>query len=231
MIPRVFLEQDLSLGHNITISDKNSHYLIDVLRCKIGQEVILINGKDGEFLGEIEKITHKKIDILLKEKTREFYKQDFLGLIFAPIQKLDILVKSATELGVTDFLPIKTDYTTHPKIDRILPNVIEAVEQCERLDLPCIHKLSTLKEVLDSIEDDALILFCEERSGLKSIKEIGDFNSKKIYCLVGAEGGFSESEKTLIRSYKNAISINLGTLILRSETATISILTLAKNGN
>ncbi|MDR3289800.1 MAG: 16S rRNA (uracil(1498)-N(3))-methyltransferase [Rickettsiales bacterium] len=226
MLPRIFINEVLVIDKEILLQNNSFHYLRNVLRCKIDDEVIFINGKDGEFIAKIIKIDNRKCLLKLLKQTRGFLKQNFLGLIFAPIQKIDILIKSATELGVSDFYPVKTEYTTHGKIERILPNVIEAVEQCERLDLPNIHKLQNLKIILDDIDDNSIILFCEERSGLQKIKL--NIDNKKIYCLVGPEGGFSNDEKNMIKSYKNVLSVTLGDLILRTETATISILSLAK---
>lgn len=65
---------------------------------KKNDEVILINGKDGEFLSTIISTNNKYCIIKIKEKVREYQPQSFLALIFAPIQKIDILIKSAVEL-------------------------------------------------------------------------------------------------------------------------------------
>ena len=78
---------------------------------------------------------------------------------------------------------------------------------------------------------NSLIFFCEERTGNNSIKNIIKtikFEDKKIYALVGPERGFLNKEKQLINSYKNTISVNLGKNILRTETATISVLSILK---
>ena len=86
---------------------------------------------------------------------------------------------------------------------------------------------------MDELQNtNSLIFFCEERTGNNSIKNIiqnTKITDQKIYALVGPEGGFSNKEKELINSYKNTISVNLGKNILRTETATISILSILKN--
>ena len=232
--PRVFINDELFLDKEIKINDKIFHYIANVMKCRINDKIILINGKDGEFLSKIVFINNKYLNLKIVEKTKDFLKQPFLGLIFSPIQKIDILLKGATELGTTNFFPVNTNFTnkSNIKINKIDGNIIEAVEQSERLDLPEICKIDTLKNTLDKIsKKNSIIFFCEERTSKNSPMEVyknTDVSNKKIYALVGPEGGFSESEKELIKSYSNVVSITLGNTILRAETAVISILSTLK---
>lgn len=234
MTPRIFINEELLLNKEIKIADKIYHYIANVMRCKVDDKIILINGKDGEFISKIIFLNNKYLNLKIVEKTKDFKALPFLGLIFAPIQKIDITLKSATELGVTDFVPITTEYINKStiKLNKVDGNIIEAVEQSERLDLPNIHKLDNLKNTLDNLNNnDTIIFFCEERTGKNSPMDIfrtAKINGKKIYALVGPEGGFSSNEKQLIREYSNVVSINLGDTILRAETAAISILSILK---
>lgn len=232
--PRIFLSDELFLNKEIKITDKIFHYISNVIKCGMGDEVILINGKDGEFISKIIFLNNKYLNLNIIQKTKDFSKQPFLGLIFSPIQKIDLLLKSATELGVTNFFPINTNFTNknNLKINKIDGNIIEAVEQSERLDLPEINKLDTLKNTLDKLaNENSIVFFCEERSGKNSPMNVyknTKVDNKKIYALVGPEGGFSDSEKQLIKSYSNVVSITLGNTILRAETAATSILSILK---
>lgn len=65
-------------------------------------------------------------------------------------------------------------------------------------------------------------------NSIKNIIKTIKFEDKKIYSLVGPERGFLNKEKQLINLYKNTISVNLGKNILRTETATISVLSILK---
>lgn len=231
---RLFVNDSLGIGAEIKIIDKQHHYLVNVMRCSVGDDVSLINGRDGEFISKITFINNKYCLLKIISKTKDFVLPKFFGLIFCPIQKNEILLKSSTELGITDFFPCISKYTnkTNAKLNRFESNIIEAVEQSERLDLPKIHKLQTLKDILDTTaKENAIIFFCEERSGfnnpLNIYKKI-NVEDKKIYALVGAEGGFSKDEKELINSYSNVVSITLGNNILRAETAAIAVLSILK---
>lgn len=230
---RIFLKEDLDISKEIKIVDKLHHYIVNVMRCAVNDKLFIVNGKDGEFLAKITFLSNKYCNLKIENKTKEYHKEKFLGLIFAPIQKIDIVLKSAVELGVTDFFPINTEHTNKNilKTNKFEGNIIEAIEQSERLDFPNINKLSYLKETLDKLNNNSLIFFCEERTGQNSIKDIIkdiDTNNKNIYALVGPEGGFSDKEKELIKSFNNVISVSLGNTILRAETATIAILSILK---
>lgn len=234
---RIFVNCSLSIGKEIKLEDKIFHYLANVMRVNINDSITFLNGIDGDFFANIISINKKFIITKIISKTRDLQNRKFLGLIFAPIQKIDILLKGATELGTTNFLPITTEYTnkSNLKINKLEGNIIEAIEQCERNDLPKIEKMQKLEVVLNKLNNDNnIIFFCEERTAINN--PINVFNNykdkiknKNLYALVGPEGGFSTKEKDLINSFKNIISINLGDTILRSETATISILSILKN--
>ena len=231
-IPRLFVDLQLEINGEIKIEDKKYHYLVHVMRCGKGDNIILINGKDGEFLSEIIFLNNKYLLLKVIMKQRDYYSQKFLGLIIPPVQKLDIILKSATEIGMTDLYFIQTKYTNGKvKENQIFGNIIEAVEQSERLDVPNIHNIKSLNVVLDELYCDSnLIFFCEERTGENKLKQV--INSidveKNIFIIIGPEGGFSNDEKKLIKSYNNVISISLGNNILRTETAAIASLSILK---
>ena len=100
--------------------------------------------------------------------------------------------------------------------------------------MPNIAKTVSLNERLQELNNEKnIIFFCEERTSNNSPLNIYNnskdyINNKNIYVLIGPEGGFSQKEKEIINSFKNIISINLGDTILRSETATISALSIIK---
>jgi 16S rRNA (uracil1498-N3)-methyltransferase len=233
--PRIFLSDNLVIENEIELDEKRFHYVYNVLRCKKDDNIILTNGKDGEFLSRIFFIDKKKCILKVIKKTRDYYKENFLGLIFSPIQKIDLLIKNAVELGVSDFFPVNTDFSNKNfyKENKINRNIIEAIEQSERLDFPILHKLKNLKETLDNISrKDSLIFFCEERSdknnNLYNLPKSLELFKKNIYAIVGAEGGFSIKEKELIKTYKSVVPISLGNIILRTETAVSNILSVIK---
>lgn len=233
---RIFVNEEIGIGNEIIITDNIFHYLSNVMRVRVEDKINIINGLDGEFLSVILKINKKNLTLKVINKVKDVQYRKFLGLIFAPIQKIDILLKGATELGATAFFPIITEYTNKKnlKLNKIQSNVIEAIEQCERTDLPIINSMQSLSNTLKELDKkENIIFFCEERTSGNQILNLyknlkNTITNKNIYALIGPEGGFSTEEKKLINSYKNVISINLGDTILRSETAAVSILSILK---
>jgi 16S rRNA (uracil1498-N3)-methyltransferase len=199
------------------------------MRVAPGQKILLVNGRSGEFLGKIVSFSKHSAEISIEERVREWTETAFIGLIFSPIRKIDLLAKLATELGTTDYFPFKSEFCQVKfNENRFLSNAIEAVEQSERLDAPKINPINSLKNILDDIKsEESAVFFCEERNqegffDLKSRK----FNGRKPYALIGCEGGFSQREKELIRSYDFVEKLDLGKNILRTETACAAALSI-----
>jgi len=236
---RLFINQDLSKNKEIIITGKDQHYLYNVMRSRVGGIVVLVNGVDGEWKAEIAKINKREVILTIAERLKAFYQPPFLGLVFVPTQKIDLLSKNATELGTTEFQPIYSEYMYKGKLklEKIMANIKEAVEQSERTDFPEVKNIIKLNKFFNSLDTEDIVLFCEERTGendafnvLMSLRnrEVRLDGERKVYVLVGAEGGFSNQEKIDIKKCPNIISLNLGERILRAETAVSSILSLVQ---
>ena len=229
---RLFVKKKLSLNTMIFIKDKQHHFLKNVLRCKIEDEISLFDNQTGEWSSQITLINRDTIALKVLKKNRDLNKETDIWLVFAPIKqhRLNITVQKATELGVTKFIPCKTNYT-----DNIFLNfrnlnliIIEAAEQCDRLTIPILDKEITLEDLLFNHPNDRALIFCNEHndsdeSMYSSIAKIKNkFN--KWTLLIGPEGGFSKDEVNKIKKTSNIISVSLGKRILRSDTATTAAL-------
>jgi 16S rRNA (uracil1498-N3)-methyltransferase len=220
---RIYLNQELEAGNLLLLDDKIHHYLINVMRSKIGYQILMFNGVDGEFSGIIKEINKKSTSIYIEKKLQEQSFCSDLCLIFAPIKphRLSFLIEKATELGVTKFIPVITKHTANRdiNIDKLLLVAIEASEQSRRLDVPVIEKIQTLDKLLNSWDNKKIIL-CSEHETSTNIKEITD-----AHCLmVGPEGGFSSDEIENLVKHPMIKSCSLGERILRAETASIAAL-------
>ena len=69
---RIFLDEKISIGKIIIIKDKQAHYLINVLRCKIKEKILIFN--DGEWLAEIVDIRSKAIELSIEKKNKRSFK-------------------------------------------------------------------------------------------------------------------------------------------------------------
>lgn len=218
---RLFVVGPLSIGQTVSLSTEQSHYLINVMRCKVQDTVNIFNGNDGEFCFQITEIAKKCVRGSVVTCISVQKKLPSLTLIFAPIKqdRLSFMIEKATELGVTHFQPVLTQYTAMKRLnrDRILRIATEASEQCERMCIPTCAPLMPLQQYMQDKTEDTHIAFAYERLALQGKGAPIDENLNAV--IIGPEGGFSKEEVSLLREECRPIS--LGPLILRAETAAI----------
>ena len=228
---RLFCEVTLEVGEKIKLEKDQTHYLKNVMRCKINDKIIVFDNTTGEYIAEIVNIYKRLINIEILEKTKPRYVPGDVWLIFCPLKKTrtDFLVEKSTELGLRKFLPTLSDKTQTKTVstDRFKKNIVEAVEQCGGTFIPEILPVNSLATVIEELSEDRMIIFCDESLESKNINYgLLSKKPKKIAILVGPEGGFSDSERNLLRTKKNVLPVSLGNRILRAETAAVVALTM-----
>ena len=182
----------------------------------------------GEWQSKVISINRDNIVLQILNKLKDIPQESDLWLIFAPIKsyRMNITIQKATELGISRFIPILTEYTNQSKINfkNFELNMIEASEQSERLSIPTLEKTIKLDDLVDNFPSDRGLVFCDEgNENLPTIYKalINETKKyKKWSVIVGPEGGFSEKERSNISSLSSCISVSLGKRILRSDTAT-----------
>lgn len=229
---RLYVEGDLKVGAEISLSANQTHYLKNVMRMEVGGKVLLFNGRDGEWSAEIKMIGKKAATLTAREQMRDQTGEPDIWLLFAPVKKapIDIITEKATELGVACLWPVVTERTNveRVKIERLRANAIEAAEQCRRLTIPDIREPEKLTQVLAAWNPDRrLILMDETGQGhpLPDILSQGP-NLGGDAILIGPEGGFSTSELDALRKLPFVTSASLGGRILRAETASLAALAI-----
>lgn len=238
MLIRVYLEEKITdIGQEISLSEKQCNYLYNVLRLKPGDNFNVFDNQNGEFLAKIAQLSHKKGNIIIKQKLYEQEYSPDIWLLFSPLKKdkTDIVIQKATELGVRKIIPTITDYTNSEKIrtDRFISQSIEASEQSRRTDIPEITQPQKLKNVIQNWKQDRILFFLDETGKGENIFDILSKNKGKAAIIVGPEGGFSPQEQQLLSAPSFVKKISLGKRILRAETAVISALSCwqAVNGD
>ena len=212
------------------LTKAQSHYVKDVMRLKIGDGFSIFNAQ-GEWNASIESYEKESARIKILDKLRDKKKELNIWLAFTPIKQnpLNFIIQKGTELGVQKFIPILSERTIIKEINitRVKKIIVEASEQSNRISVPEINNLETLKNFLSKFPKDGCLLFCDincEKNNLKNIlsKKI----EEPICVLIGPEGDFSETERKLIIDLKQTHSISLAKNILRAETAALSAITI-----
>lgn len=226
---RVFVDDNLSVGIKIILSEKLSHYLCSVMRCKVGDQIKCFNNLSGEFLCTVTSIGKKATVVHIEDKIKDIETEEDLWLLFSPLKKdrTDFVIEKSVELGVSKIIPVKTERTNSEKIklERFVAQAIEASEQCERLSVPEIIDSLSLNNLLLSWDSKRTLFFMDERrKGEEVISLFKQYKGKPAAILIGPEGGFSDEEAKLINSFDFVRNVSLGPRILRAETAaTVSL--------
>lgn len=224
---RLFIDAPLAKGAAIEANADQFNYLANVLRMEEGAEILLFNGRDGEWKASLSFPTRKRILLSATEETRPQPVPSDLHYLFAPLKvgRMDYLVQKAVEMGAGLLQPVMTQHVQGKitNLDKIRANVIEAAEQCGILDIPDVAEPVRLADLLDRWPADRRIIYCDEGdAGQNPLPLLSRVTERKLALLVGPEGGFSEEERTRLRSLDFVTAIPLGPRILRADTAAVA---------
>jgi len=237
---RMYVDDSFADSKNVSLSNKQTHYLINVMRCKPGDTLLIFNNYE-EWLAEIIHIQHRiyALQCLSLERTGDDDLSYGITLIFSPIKKerTDYIVEKATEMGVTSIIPVITEFTSRKNFNRqrLQMHAIEASEQCRRLMVPTLHEATPIKHLIQGWHTSDPIIFCDEKRSYASstmndinkvIKDESQRNSSTTGILIGPEGGFSKEEREFLYRQEYIHPISLGRNILRSDTAVISAIAI-----
>ncbi len=228
---RLFVAQDLAAGASLELGPEQSHYLSNVLRMADGAELLLFNGRDGEWLARVAGRTRKAVRVDAVAETRPQPAPSDLVYCFAPLKvgRLDYLVQKAVEMGAGVLQPVITQHTQLAKVgvERLQANAVEAAEQCGILAIPDVREAQKFAALLAGWDRERRLIFCDESADthnpMPALHAIGE---RKLALLVGPEGGFSEEERRQLRALPFVTAIPLGPRILRADTAAVAALAL-----
>lgn len=225
-LPRLFVRQALAEGARVELHPAQANYLGNVLRLGEGAELLIFDGRSGEWCARITEAGRKRMALSVERRTREPETIADVWLAFAPVKRsqTDWLVEKATELGAASLMPVITQRTIveRVKVERLESIAIEAAEQCGRTLLPDIARPVPLAKFLEQRDAARTLYFADEGGGEPAVTA---FRPRPAVILTGPEGGFTDEERELIRSAENAVAISLGPRILRAETAALAALT------
>jgi 16S rRNA (uracil1498-N3)-methyltransferase len=207
------------------------------LRLKAGDEVVVFDGAAREYEGTIVKEGSSSVVIMVQNVVSS-KSESPLGIALSQSllkgEKMDYLIQKATELGVNRIIPFFSSRTIplleesrrlkrHDRWKRI---AVEASKQCGRGVVPKIDPLQDFFEMVQTATQDSLRLILWEKEGVR-LREIlkGLKEKKKIFFVIGPEGGFTQEEVEHARK-EGFIPVNLGRRILRSETSSLCLLSI-----
>lgn len=240
---RIFIADELSINQSYRLSVQASNHLLRVLRLKQNAELIVFNGKGGQYLARICGIHGKNRQ---KDRIAEVELIEFSSCnVESPLEtllvqglsrgdRMDYSIQKSVELGVSGILPVVCERSQfslnaeqQQKRERHWQQIaISACEQCGRNRIPEIMPVLSLQQWLDVSATSMRFVLTTDIAIGTTVHSLPE--QKSVAVIIGPEGGLSRNE------IKRALTVgcnplNLGPRILRTETACVAALTVVQS--
>lgn len=231
---RLHVADDLREGSAVALDRAAANYLLSVLRLSAGTEMLVFNGRDGEWRARLEPSGRKAASLLVLRQERAQTPVPDLVLLFAPLKhaRLDYVAQKAVEMGVGRLQPVITRRTvaTRINLERMRANVVEAAEQCGVLAVPEVRADMPLASALQALDPGRLLVFCDEDAPVRDpVSALSDVPAPSpCALLLGPEGGFDPAERDLALRHPGVRRLSLGPRILRADTAAVAALAIVQ---
>jgi 16S rRNA (uracil1498-N3)-methyltransferase len=239
---RFYLPPPQCQGPTLTLTGTEAHHAADVLRIKPGETVIVLDGAGRELSCNVRAIERKTVTLAVEQIQTSPPPASLVTLVQAiPKGKLlETIIQKATELGAARIVPLLSERVTTRLDDDDARHkggkwqnvAIEAIKQCGLRWLPRVEAPLTLPALLarrekfdlslvGSLQNDAR----HPRQYFQSFQRTAKKLPATICLWIGPEGDFSAHELEAIQK-SGALPINLGPLVLRSDTAALYALSV-----
>jgi len=228
----------------LTLRGAESHHARDVLRMRVGEKLVLFNGRGREITAEITDLEDDEIRLrkLHEAEMPPLLCRIVLGQAIPKGKNMELIVQKAVEIGAAEIAPIISDRTivqvdsenAEQKQSKWQQIAIEAAKQCGQNWLPRVRTPKKLAQLFSVASDESfdLRLIGSLQPDAQHLKKIlGAYSSehddrlRSVLMLVGPEGDFTPAELALARQH-GCQPITLGPIILRVETAAIYCLSV-----
>lgn len=231
--PRLFVAATLAGGEEVSLPREQAHYLLNVMRLKAGDAVVLFNGCDGEWAGVISSAGKRAASLTVADPLRPQSAPRDIRYCFAPLKRArtDFIAEKATELGASMIQPVMTHHTVAERVrtDRLRANAVEAAEQCGILWVPEVGEPVSLDAFLSERDPARLLVFCDEAAPVADpLAALRAASGPPLDVLIGPEGGFAREERETLYRLENVVSISLGPRVMRADTAGVAALALVQ---
>ncbi len=229
---RIFLE-DLTAAE-LKISGQDARHLAYSLRARRGDKIRAVDRAGNCAVIELIDFNNDSVKARrIGEMQKVAVERKIILADCLPKQnRFETIIEKATELGVDKIQPLISERTIarpKDKLERWRRIAKESSEQCGRDTIPEIGDVRKLDDWLKEIfplKENWLFLFCWELEKTTTVREVLSANrNSNIIVLIGPEGGFSEREVLAIK-IAGGVSASLGSRILKTDTAAISVLAM-----
>lgn len=240
-MPVFFVSPEYIVTPTISVTGDVLVHLRDSLRIKVGEMVLFGDGAGHRYRTEITAVTKQSLTGRIIETITQpppLTPALMLGQALLKGEKMDWVVQKATELGVSEIVPIESRHSVvQLKADRVDNQLarwrriaLEAAQQSEHWHVPTIAHPQSLTSLLTSRATGTTTLMLAERLEGQSLQtvDLPQDMDNAILLLIGPEGGWSQEELAMANQ-AGIEPITLGPQILRSETAAVSSISILQS--
>ncbi|MCL2294556.1 MAG: 16S rRNA (uracil(1498)-N(3))-methyltransferase [Spirochaetes bacterium] len=233
-----FILPDFDNSNNeIVLDKKETHYLKNVLRYKVGEIFTAADRSGNIWEAKILRFENRNSAITLCGK-RELRPEAAEATKALPElvlyqcllkgKKMDIVARQAAEAGVAAIVPVESEFAVakaadglKEKIARLEKICKEALQQSGSSVLTCIKPHIAFMQLARVCKKTETTVFFHQNSiENKSLHQYLFSDAERINIIVGPEGGFSDKEVKFMME-NGFLPAFLGKNILRAETAAI----------
>ncbi len=240
-MPQFFVQQTLNLHKQVEIKGKEAHHIANVLRLKKGDWLILADGKGSSYKAELINIKSRSVQLRILAKVNHKFNNVCPALAFAIIKhdRTEYIIQKAVELGCHNLHPFFSERTIPKLTTNLGPKKFErwqkiAMEAAKQSGLPFMPKVNPplfFEKLCTSFSNyNKAMLFWEgetKNSLSDQLSAISNQKDESLLLIIGPEGGFAKPEVDIAIKH-GALTVSLGSQILRVETAAIASLAIVQ---
>ena len=230
-MPRFYLDAALRAGTSVHLPEESAHHAVHVLRIRSGEEVVLFNGRGGEFAARVASIQRLNVMVdVLEHRAVERESPLRMALVqgVSAGERMDFTVRKAVELGVSEIRPVlAASSVARPKGERAAARhahwqkiAVAACEQCGRNRIPVVHPLENAADYKGEGTGTRILLAPSAELRFSQACKAG---TDAFTVAAGPEAGFNAEEE---RAFVDAgvVPAKIGPRVLRTETAGLAAL-------
>jgi 16S rRNA (uracil1498-N3)-methyltransferase len=240
-VTKLFVPREQWGKTGVAVRGEDARYLTRVLRLGFGDTVTVLDGEGRAFEAVIQSTGADEVNLVLAREVALETEPAVEVSLFQALpkgDKMDLVVRQATELGAARIVPVITERVVvrldaaraSRRQERWQKIAREAARQCGRPVVPVVEPVLSFATALTLLEPGAFGIMPWEGEELVSLRQcLSGRKPEAVSIFIGPEGGFALHEVETARA-QGVVTVTLGRRILRTETAgmvTIALLLYA----
>ncbi|RIY38503.1 16S rRNA (uracil(1498)-N(3))-methyltransferase [Psittacicella gerlachiana] len=231
---------EVDLPYTLELEEASFQHLCKVLRLGVGQEIHVVDGSGGHYVGQLVNVEKKRAQVELTAYVQADNESPLdLHLIqgISRGDRMDLTIQKAVELGVSEITPVFTERCgvslSGERLEKKMAHwqaiIVSACLQSYRDTIPRLNPAIDLKDyfkLVASQENSAKQLYVNLNPFAgQRLRTIPQDTYEKVHLLIGSEGGLSDAE--IAQAAEVGFSdFNLGPRVLRTETTGLTALAI-----